>query len=173
MNGRCRTCWRNWCRSNGGDNAGRSTTFTTNDFGAIILTAAQSGDAARPGEIAMTVKKIFTALFAALGLFTIAGCNEPKPGTVQDEALRAGRTADSFPAAAEDYFADMDGGYRRDSDPNVKLNVNEVRGRNSWIVWTGGNDRFWDYLSNNSFGAFDLLKIMSSNPRIGFCLNPK
>ena len=121
----------------------------------------------------MTVKKTLTALFAILGLFTIAGCNEPQPGTVQDEAMRVGRMADSFPAAPEDYFADMDGGYRRDTDPNVKLNVNEVRGRNSWIVWTGGNDRFWDYLSNNSFGAFDLLKIMSSNPRIGSCLNPK
>ena len=41
----------------------------------------------------------------------------PQPGTVKDEAMRAGRTAASFPAADEDYFADMDGGYKRDTDP--------------------------------------------------------
>ena len=52
--------------------------------------------------------------------------------------------------ADEDYFADMDYGYRRASDPSVKLNVNEVRGRNNWNVWTAGNDRFWDYMANHT-----------------------
>ena len=120
----------------------------------------------------MTFRKAFASLVASLSLLALGGCSEPQPGTVLDEAMRVGRTAESFPAAAEDYFADMDGGYKRDTDPSVKLNVNEARGRNSWIVWTGGNDRFWDYMSNNTFGAFDLLKIMSSNPRIGFCIGP-
>ena len=50
--------------------------------------------------------------------------------------------------------------------------MNEVRGRNTWIVWTGGNDRFWDYMANNTFGAFDLLKILSSNPHVGYCKDP-
>jgi hypothetical protein len=66
--------------------------------------------------------------------------------------------ADSFPAADENYFKDMDGG--------VELTTNEVKGRNNWIVWTGGNDRFWDYLVNRSFGAVDFLKIISSHPGI-------
>ena len=26
----------------------------------------------------------------------------------------------------------------------VALTPDEVKGRNMWIVWTGGNDRFWD-----------------------------
>ena len=60
----------------------------------------------------------------------------PEPGTIKDEALMVGRTAESFPAADEDYFHDMDGG--------VELTANEIKGRNNWIVWTGGNDRFWD-----------------------------
>ena len=47
--------------------------------------------------------------------------------------------AASFPAADEDYFADMDGG--------AKLSPEEVKGRNTWIVWSGGNDRFWDDIS--------------------------
>ena len=43
--------------------------------------------------------------------FVVTGClhKAPAPGTVQDEALRAGRSASSFPAADEDYFHDMDG----------------------------------------------------------------
>src|SRR5205807_3017191 len=97
-------------------------------------------------------------------LVAMAGCSEPQPGTILDEAMRGGRTAASFPAADEDFFADMDGGYNREM-----LNANAVRGRNTWIVWTFGNDRFWDYMANHTFGAFDLLKIVSSPPDFGYC----
>jgi len=87
----------------------------------------------------------------------VGGCKKsPEPGTVLDEAMTVGRKADSFPAADEDYFKDMDGG--------VALTSNEVKGRNNWIVWSGGNDRFWDHLVNKSFGAVDFLKIVSSHP---------
>jgi hypothetical protein len=72
--------------------------------------------------------------------------------------MQVGRTAQSFPAADEDYFSAMDGG--------VELTSNEVKGRNNWMVWTGGNDRFWDYLVNKSFGAVDFLKLISSHPNI-------
>jgi hypothetical protein len=99
----------------------------------------------------------------------LCACGEQRPGTVKDEAMAVGRTAAQFPAADEDYFADMDYGFRRASDPGVKLEPAEVRGRNSWIVWTGGNDRFWDHMANNTYGAFDLLKIISSYPQIGYC----
>ncbi|HEX2228004.1 MAG TPA: hypothetical protein VHM64_12765, partial [Candidatus Binatia bacterium] len=99
--------------------------------------------------------RLFAVLLASL-LCATCGKKDPEPGTVQDEALRAGRQADSFAAADEDYFKDMDGG--------VALNTNEIKGRNNWIVWTGGNDRFWDHLVGESFGAVDFLKILSSHP---------
>jgi hypothetical protein len=83
-----------------------------------------------------------------------------KSGHVQDEAASAGRAASSFPAADEDYFHDMDGG--------IALTPDEVKGRNAWIVWTGGNDRFWDKISIVSFGSFDLLKTISSHPKLKF-----
>ena len=73
---------------------------------------------------------------------------------VMDEARQAGRVAQSFAAADEDYFQAMDGG--------VALTPDEVKGRNTWIVWTGGNDRLWDKLTNLTYGTFDLLKILSS-----------
>jgi len=122
------------------------------------------------GAEAMTFHKPFMTLAALACLFAISGCSGPEPGTVPDEAMRAGRPASSFPAADEDYFADMDGGYKRNTDPSVTLDADEVRGRNTWMVWTGGNDRFWDYMANHTFGAFELLKILSSNPRVGFCI---
>jgi len=62
-----------------------------------------------------------------------------------------------FPQAAVDYFAAMDDG--------VRLTADEVRGRNSWLIWTAGNEAFWDYLAGRSFGAFDLLKVLDSRNR--------
>src|SRR3954470_3886765 len=98
-----------------------------------------------------------TTVVAMAGL-AIVGCgpHQPKPGTVLDEAMRAKRTAESFPAADEDYFHDMDGG--------LSLNTAEVQGRNMWNVWTGGNDRQWDVLSRESLGSLDFLKTISSHP---------
>ncbi len=74
--------------------------------------------------------------------------------------MQAHRTAATFPAADEDYFHDMDGG--------VALTPDEVKGRDMWIVWTGGNDRLWDTLSATSFGALDFLKTLSSHPSLKF-----
>src|SRR5258705_2875 len=88
----------------------------------------------------------------------VAGGAKDEPGRVLDEASRAGRTVASFPAADEDYFHDMDDG--------IALTREEIQGRNTWIVWTGGNDRFWNRISIDSFGAFDLLKIISSHEKL-------
>ncbi|HEY1235633.1 MAG TPA: hypothetical protein VGH22_19795 [Candidatus Binatia bacterium] len=107
----------------------------------------------------MNRKTASTVFYCWLAALIFGACSkQPAPGTVRDEALTVGRTADSFPAADENYFKDMDGG--------VELTANEIKGRNNWIVWTGGNDRFWDELVNRSFGAVDFLKIISSHPKV-------
>ena len=105
-------------------------------------------------------------IFILLCSIVLAGCGkkEPTPGTVLDEARRVGRTVESFSAADEDYFHDMD----QNKDGVVPLTVNEVKGRNGWIVWTGGNDRFWDIIANRSIGALDFLKTLSSHPSLKF-----
>ncbi len=84
--------------------------------------------------------------------------NGPRPGSVLDEARLANRPAASFQAADEDYFQDAD----QTKAGVLHLQPEEVKGRNTWIVWTGGNDRLWDKLSIASFGALDLLKTISS-----------
>jgi len=96
-----------------------------------------------------------------LASLLLAACSKgPQPGAVLDEAKLAGRDGKSFPHATEDYFHDMDGG--------PALNPQEVAGRNMWLVWTGGNDRLWDRMTDYTFGAFDLLKIISSHPSQGY-----
>src|SRR5690242_14430494 len=100
---------------------------------------------------------------------------------IRDEATLHGRADEkSFPAADEDYFRDMDYGVtknpeavRKALDPYVpgitaQDAVNRaVIGRNNWIVWTGGNDYFWDKLSSDfSLGTIDLLKTVSSHPSL-------
>src|SRR5215469_15417355 len=96
-------------------------------------------------------------------LLIFVGCaqKQPQPGTVLDEAMTAGKTAKDFmpaglDASGHDYFHDMDGA--------VGLSPAEVQGRVTWIVWTGGNDHFWDVISVRSAGALDFLKTLSSYP---------
>lgn len=105
----------------------------------------------------------------------------PRSGFVKDEALCANRLADSFPAAEDDYFKDMDYGITYDANkvaaalepyvPGIATKPQEaidavVRGRNNWIVWTGGNDKFWDHVNISSIGSFDLLKVLSNHSEL-------
>jgi hypothetical protein len=99
-------------------------------------------------------------LAVTLCLLAVGCCKRPQPGTVLDEARQAGRNAASFPHASEDYFREMDGALALDAD--------EIKGRNMWLVWSGGNDRLWNQMTQYTFGAFDLLKILSSHPSLGY-----
>jgi hypothetical protein len=113
-----------------------------------------------------TIRK---SLLAGVVVLIIAGLafawyrNNPRtPPEQQDEALLASpaREASSFPAADEDYFRDMD----QNHGGPVALSPDEIRGRNTWVVWSAGNDRLWDTLSVTSGGALDFLKVVSSHP---------
>ena len=108
----------------------------------------------------LIILAVLVAAVVAVGVVIYKGIKPdgPKPGEVVDEARAGQRMAASFPAADEDHFRDMDGG--------VQLTPEEIRGRNTWIVWTGGNDRFWDKMVNASTGALDFLKTLSSHPKL-------
>ena len=138
-----------------------------------------------------------------------SGCDEPAPGELLDEALRAClaeksdagaaedealetcRTGAQLKASDSDYLRDMDRGWDQrqvhealaaaldvSTDDLVNNGLSEEavwdsynRGRNNWVVWTAGNDTLWDYFANNTFGAFDLLKTLSSHSDIKYCGN--
>jgi len=110
----------------------------------------------RPTKIILVLSLLLICGVALV--YAIPFFNQPKSGQVKDEALQAGRDAASFTAADEDYFHDMDSG--------VALGPDEIKGRNTWLVWSGGNDHLWDTMINKSFGVLDLLKILSSHPEL-------
>ena len=112
-----------------------------------------------------------------------------------DEAMLA-VTQKSTPANAiqimskgsdDDYYKDMDYGLSAtDEGQNlIHQKISEfipeitkdqavksfIRGRNNWIVWTGGNDRFWNFISNETFGSLDFLKLISNDPNQPYSRN--
>jgi hypothetical protein len=93
---------------------------------------------------------LVSAVIVVIGSLWLGGA------PIRDEAMRAGRDAACFPAAGVDYFHNMDGG--------VALTAQEIAGRNTWLVWSCGKDRFWDGMTATTFGGFDLLKTNSSHP---------
>jgi len=42
---------------------------------------------------------------------------------------------------------------------------NEILGRNTWMLWCGGNEGFWDWLATDSLGFIDLLRLIDSRGR--------
>lgn len=102
-----------------------------------------------------SVLRLLTGVLTLPLLTLLGGCGEPP--APPDEARRAGKTAADLPAATVDYCEGMDGG--------IKLSAEEIVGRNAWMVWTGGNERFWNHMAQNGYGIIDLLKLVDSRQR--------
>jgi hypothetical protein len=83
--------------------------------------------------------------------------------------------------ASEDYFSQMDYGVTLPENQESLRNTltpyfpditseeavsRMARGRNNWIVWTAGNDRFWSYMTRATFGGLDLIKTISAHPSL-------
>jgi hypothetical protein len=121
------------------------------------------------------IRKILVGLVAVavmLALLVAYLERGPKSGEVLDEAARAGLAPDHFPAAGRDYeYArkyNVPADYFAAMDNGVELTDDEVKGRDMWLLWTGGDDRFWDGLIKSAFGTFDFLKTISSAPGLPF-----
>ena len=54
--------------------------------------------------------------------------------------------------------------FRVETDP--LWTNNEILGRNTWMLWCGGNEGFWDWLATDSLGFIDLLKLVDSRKRV-------
>src|SRR5215831_8758061 len=86
-------------------------------------------------------------------LWVAAACNRA-PEFPPDDAKAAGLTAADLPQTSADVFKEMDGG--------LALNEDEIKGRNTWILWTAGNQVFWDRLARESYGLVVLFKTLDS-----------
>src|ERR1039457_598526 len=97
------------------------------------------------------VQTLFT--LAMLGLLAGFGCKHVDP--LADNG--GGRTPADFPELAADVFQPMDGG--------IALSPEEIKGRNTWNLWCGGDEQFGERMSRESFGLIDLLKTIDSRNR--------
>lgn len=50
-------------------------------------------------------------------------------------------------------------------DGGIALSSDEIKGRNTWNLWCGGNEQFWDRVAREALGLFDLLKTIDSRHR--------
>lgn len=87
------------------------------------------------------------------GAALMSGCGSSDTPAV-DEAKAAGKTVADYPTHPGNNFKEMDGG--------VELTEDEIKGRNTWLMWTAGNEAFWDYLAQHSLGLVDLLKLLDN-----------
>ena len=88
----------------------------------------------------------------------LSGCSWFSKNEVkEDDAKLLGKTADDFPSLSVDVFHKMDNG--------AQLSDAEIRGRNDWILWTGGSQVFLERLSRESYGLSDTLKLIDSRDR--------
>ncbi len=136
---------------------------------------------ASPSHLALVVPAVSVLILACCSTLPwTASCGQGA-GRILDEAMCAGRKAESFPAADEDYFRAMDYGLTGNPaavaaalNPYVPGITPEaataaaIKGRNNWIVWTGGDDRLWDKLSVHSVGILDFLKTLSNHPSLNY-----
>ena len=123
-----------------------------------------------------SIKSILVLLLlvvaVGVGIYYIWWHNQPQAGHVKDEAKLAGREPGSFTAANEDFFHDMD--QTKDGVLDLVVAARQmkvpddtlIKGRNTWMVWSAGNDKLWDTLIYKSAGALDFLKLLSSHPEL-------
>jgi hypothetical protein len=76
---------------------------------------------------------------------------------VPDAAKLAGRTVADFPETESHAFDAIDGA--------IALSDAERKGRNTWLLWTAGDETFWDGMARGGAGIGDLLKAIDSRQR--------
>ena len=111
---------------------------------------------------------------------------ETVPGEALDEA-KGGKTLRStsvsprtdrcFPAEPRDLFWQMDQvvwkrghleplNFDENGDGRVDNSERDaIRGRNTWLLWGGGNEAFWGWLQERGYGLTDFLILMDSRQR--------
>jgi hypothetical protein len=107
-----------------------------------------------------------------------APMDEPEGGMTRKGTPVTYRTKECFPAETRDLFWEMD---QVASGPNGKLEPlnfdkdgngtisdeerDAIRGRNTWLLWGGGNESFWGWLTEDGYGLSDFMIMIDSRRR--------
>jgi hypothetical protein len=105
----------------------------------------------RPSLLKRTLALALIAL-TLLALVLVLRLLRPHPVPV--DWRPDGLTMSNLAEVDVDLFHDMDGG--------VPLSPSEIKGRNTWMIWTAGNAKFWNWLAQYGYGTNDLLKVLTS-----------
>lgn len=97
---------------------------------------------------------LFVLALLLLCIFVVKWRHRPQMSQVTDDAKASGKTPADFPETASHVFDAMDGGRPMDED--------QRKGRNTWLLWTAGDQVFWDGIAQHGFGISDLLKVIDS-----------
>jgi hypothetical protein len=92
--------------------------------------------------------------------FAAFSCFHRKDDSKKDPSLADladGRKPEDLAEIAFDVFKPMDGG--------IELTQDEIKGRNTWNLWCGGNEQFWDRMAREAYGLTDLLRMIDSRNR--------
>ncbi|HEY5330048.1 MAG TPA: cytochrome c [Acidobacteriaceae bacterium] len=104
------------------------------------------------------MKKIVLCLAIIIVLATGWAVHRHRENAIVPDAARlAGRSVSDFPETVSHVFDEMDGA--------VPLSDAERKGRNTWILWTAGDETFWDTMARDGAGIGDLLRAIDSRQR--------
>ena len=96
---------------------------------------------------------VYAAVALAIGVAACGGPHQPRPGTVLDEAMRAGVAPKDLDAPPTTIFATWTS--TSSTAGGRPSHRSKSRVATCGYVWTGGNDRLWDRLTIDSLGTFD------------------
>ena len=109
----------------------------------------------RRSQMQTKTNRSICAFALITALLFVTGCwRKKEPVVVEDEPKLAGKTTADFPQITADIFKPMDGG--------IALSPEEIMGRNTWNLWSAGNDHFWNNVAQDSFGLLDVLKTLDN-----------
>jgi hypothetical protein len=102
----------------------------------------------------MTIRRLASVAAFAVTLAASLSCGDEVP---YDRFPAGANREDFMNPPAVDPLAGMD---TKDS-----LTPQEIRGRNAWMLWTAGNQEFWDWMARYGYGTVDFLKVIDSRGR--------
>jgi len=106
------------------------------------------------GDIAMRKPFLWAGVLILAGVAVGIWFLHPRSREPVDDAKAAGKSIADFPETASHAFDEMDGGQ--------PLTEDERKGHNTWILWTAGDQVFWDGIAQHGLGIADLLKVVDS-----------
>src|SRR5689334_8367548 len=103
----------------------------------------------------LTHSRMVVIAFLVASMFAGSGCQKQTNSLVEQTISLVekkgppvdggdGRKLEDFPEIADDIFKPIDG--------RIELAADGIKGRNTWDLWRGGDEQFWDRVAREELG---------------------